>query len=229
MQLFFSQDIQSDSVFLSEEESRHIKVLRKQIGDTIWVTDGKGNLYQTQLKILAKKCELEIVEIEKKIPATKSIHLIVAPTKNLDRMEWMVEKCCEIGIQKISFINCQRSERKFLKINRLEKKALSALKQSKQYFLTSIEALDSYKSVLNTVPDHAIKFIAHCEDSTEKLAFKNHSNEGEYVILIGPEGDFTHEEVHQAKEKGFSELHLGESILRTETAAMVAVALLRNS
>ena len=228
MQLFYGYKNEDGLIQLDEDESRHLKVLRKVEGDSIDVTDGNGTLYSCTLSKLGKKAILNIVEEESKKPLSGELHLLVSPTKNLDRMEWMVEKCCEIGVTSIQFIKCRFSERKNLKIERLQRKALSAMKQSKQFHLTQIKEFIPFREAIEIPGQGNSKYIAHCEEMNSEAAVLTKEITAATYIFIGPEGDFSEPEIEAAKEKGFKELHLGETILRTETAGMVATALYRN-
>jgi 16S rRNA (uracil1498-N3)-methyltransferase len=226
MSLFYSQNIIEGHIILDEDECRHLKVLRRAQGDAIEVTDGKGTLYQTEIIEFGKRATLRIVSTSQKDSFVQKIHLYVSPTKNLDRMEWMVEKCTEMGISSITFIKCRYSERKHLKIERLERKALSAMKQSKQVHLPKIFELLDFKSAIESVNTDDTKLIAHCEDmngeKTDPRLLEN-----DLHIFIGPEGDFSVDEIKLAKSNGFKELSLGATTLRTETAAMAATAMFR--
>lgn len=228
MQLFFTQHIQNNSLTLEEDEFAHcIKVLRKKQGDEITAIDGNGNLYTATITEIAKhSCTAAILHTEHKSPTPQHLHIAVAPTKNTDRMEWMVEKLVEIGVGEISFIQCRHSERKVLKTERLEKIALSAIKQSLKYYLPQIHPLVSFDDFIKNTPvDHNL-YIGYCE--TEQTAYLplqpfTHTNT---LVLIGPEGDFSPDEVEKAKSAGYLPVSLGQSRLRTETAAMVAATLI---
>lgn len=206
---------------LTAEESWHCtKVLRFKAGDEIGLIDGKGNFYEGQLSIVnEKKCVANITSG----PRTQNkhpyyLHLAIAPTKNIDRIEWMVEKAVEIGVDEITFVRCKNSERTVIKEDRLIKIAESAVKQSLQAYIPKINALTNFADVLKSKSD--LKFIAHCEEPLTKhlksFDLKNKSS----LVLIGPEGDFSVEEIAQAKTAGFSEISLGENRLRTETAGL---------
>lgn len=206
---------------LTPEESWHCtKVLRFKTGDEIGLIDGKGNFYEGQLSVVnEKKCVANITfgpRIQNKHPYY--LHLAIAPTKNIDRMEWLVEKAVEIGVDEITFVRSKNSERTVIKEDRLIKIAESAVKQSLQAFIPKINPLTNFADILKTKADN--KFIAHCEKETKKhlknFDLKNKTS----LVLIGPEGDFSVEEISQAKEAGFSEISLGENRLRTETAGL---------
>jgi len=225
MQLFFNPNIESD-LFLEKEEHIHAtKVLRKKEGDILSVMDGKGGLFECKLiQISSKKSLVEILE-SKKFDKTNRLHIGIAPTKNNNRMEWFLEKATEIGISEITPLLCSRSERKVLKNERMEKIILAAAKQSKSFHVPVLNEMISFSSFVKKVESKQ-KFVAHCEEDSEKKTLHNHNllNTESTVILIGPEGDFTAKEIEEAKSHNFEELSLGESRLRTETAAMVACA-----
>jgi 16S rRNA (uracil1498-N3)-methyltransferase len=226
MNLFFTQNIEKELAFLPETEARHcVQVLRKSVGDSIHFVDGKGGLYEGTIQETGKKkC---IVKIEK---ATQSfekrdyyLHIAIAPTKNIDRFEWFLEKATEIGIDEITPLLCEHSERKRIRLDRLEKIALSAMKQSLKAFLPKVNDLTKFSDFINTVEnDKSEKFIAHCQEN-EKTHLKNNSLKDQNVtILIGPEGDFSPAEIQKANQHDFGSVTLGTSRLRTETAGVVA-------
>lgn len=225
MQLFYNSDIKiSDkNFFFDKEESKHIvKVLRKKEGDNIYITNGLGNLFISEIVFASeKKCEVKIIDIKTFEPTPYYIHIAVAPTKMNDRMEWFLEKATEIGIHEITPILCDHSERKVYKIDRAEKIIQSALKQSNQYFLPKINEPVPFSNFVKTTFDGQ-KFIAHCE-KTAKRSFKNEIKlNSKILILIGPEGDFSTKEINLAIENKFVPVTLGNTRLRTETAALVA-------
>lgn len=223
MQIFYAPDIESTLV-LPEEESGHcVRVLRLAEGDEIMITDGKGNFYRASItNAHPKHCQVEITsswQQEKTWDAY--IHIAVAPTKNMDRMEWFAEKATEIGIDEITCLNCRFSERKEVKTARLEKILVSAMKQSQKALLPQLNGMTDFKQFVRQ-PFNGRKFIAHCEEG-EKPLIKSIYRPGENVlILIGPEGDFSPEEIKSAEENGFEAISLGKSRLRTETAALTA-------
>ena len=231
MQLFYSKDISlSGFCTLDAEESRHaVRVLRMREGDIINVTDGRGNLYRCRiLQANDRACVVEVVEQEFSIPNSQfSIHLAVAPTKNPARMEWLVEKAVEIGVGEITLLQCDHSERTFLKTDRLEKLAVSAMKQSLHLTLPRINPAVSLHDWLNSqfsILNSQFKFIAHCEADKPRTPLAAAMQPGrDAVVLIGPEGDFSEEEIQQALAAGFQPVSLGPSRLRTETAALYAV------
>ncbi|MEN8786665.1 MAG: RsmE family RNA methyltransferase, partial [Flavobacteriales bacterium] len=198
---------------------------RKKEGDILSVMDGKGGLFECKLiQISSKKSLVEILG-SKKFDKTNRLHIGIAPTKNNNRMEWFLEKATEIGISEITPLLCSRSERKVLKNERMHKIILAAAKQSKSFHVPVLNEMISFSSFVKKVESKQ-KFVAHCEEDSEKKTLHNHNllNTESTVILIGPEGDFTAKEIEEAKSHNFEELSLGESRLRTETAAMVACA-----
>ncbi len=224
MHLFYTPDLRSEIYVLSEDESKHCtRVLRLQQGDTIYLVDGIGGLYTAIIQDAnQKKCQLQVIEKQMeygKLPY--STHIAVAPTKNIDRMEWFVEKAVEIGVSEITFLLCEHSERRNLKLDRLEKIAVSAMKQSQKGYLPRLHDLTPYnRFIQKSLPSHT--FIAHLEDDATK-SIKEHYRYGQpHCILIGPEGDFSPGEIAAAYQAGIQPVTLGTSRLRTETAALVA-------
>lgn len=226
MNLSYLPEIANGHTHLDAEESRHvIKVLRKVTGDELAITDGKGFFYQARIANAdAKKCSFEIVS-KKELPKKNYfIHIAIAPTKNADRMEWFVEKAVEIGIDKITFFQSKTSERKTINLERVEKIAISAMKQSQQVWLPIISGIVSFKELLKEKADQ--KFIAYV-DPANPYHLKNVAKPiGDYLVLIGPEGDFSSEELHLALENKFQKVSLGTKRLRTETAGLVACQIL---
>ncbi len=221
---FFAPNIES-SLILPESDSQHaVRVLRMKMGDALEVVDGKGFRYVCRLiDPHPKRALVEVIEkIEAPLVWNNQITIAVAPTKHLDRMEWLVEKLTEIGVNQIVPLKCRHSERKELKVERLEKIAVSAMKQSLKAVLPKIEPMTDFKSFVNGA-DSEQRFIAYCDDEVErKLLAKQYQADKDITILIGPEGDFSPEEVKLAIEKGFIPVTLGDNRLRTETAALVA-------
>jgi len=224
VQLFYSQQFSEGKILFDEVESRHaISVLRKQKGDILQVIDGKGTCYEAEILDANKKRVLLEIKGQTAYPkAEQSIHLVVAPTKNIDRIEWLLEKSIEIGLASINFIQCERSERKNVNMERLEKIALAACKQSLTWHFPELHGIESIKSFLEK-PIQGNRFIAVCEEA-EVLLRPTTSIEDEVWIMIGPEGDFSTREYKEAKAAGWKGLSLGGKRLRTETAALLAVA-----
>ena len=209
---------------LSEEESKHaVRVLRLAMGDAVELLDGRGGHYQAEIaEANPKRCQLRITHHETVAPRPYFAHVAVAPTKNLDRMEWFVEKAVEIGVERISFLRCARSERRELKLERLEKIAISALKQSGQAWLPQLDEMQDFAAFVAEVMPNTT-FIAHLEEG-ERTALAQVAGTGPgCCVLIGPEGDFTPQEIALALAKGVRPVTLGNSRLRTETAALAAV------
>ncbi len=227
MQLFYNPEINeiSKEFFFEKEESRHIaKVLRMKEGETLHLTNGKGSFFEARLvSNNPNKSSGEIIAVKAQPPLPYQLHLAVAPTKMNDRYEWFLEKVVEIGVSEITPIICDRSERKTIKPERFEKIIQSAMKQSLKAYLPVLNPVVSFKNFIALRKDNEIlKCIAHCEESERqslKSIIKLNQN---MLILIGPEGDFSSAEIELAKVSGFLPVHLGESRLRTETAAVVA-------
>lgn len=222
MRRFYMSDIPVDGPFLlPEEESKHIvRVLRMLPGDRFLLLNGNGLLVTVEITDAhPKRCQVKVIErIQKERPAN-GFHLAIAPTKNLDRMEWMVEKMVEVGAARLTFIQCDHSERVNLKTERLLRVAISAMKQSEQDFLLEMDDLQSFREFIASNEGGC---IAHCMDGDRKSVSQAlNSNR----ILIGPEGDFSPEELELALKNGYEAIHLGESRLRTETAGLVATVL----
>lgn len=226
MHIFYTPDISFEDVLytLDEEESKHCsRVLRLKVGDKINLVDGRGGFYlaeisqdhpkRTQLTILDRKNAFE--------KRNHYLHIAIAPTKSIDRIEWFIEKATEIGIDEITPIICERSERKDVKQERLEKIAISAMKQSQKAYLPKINETIKFTSFIKD-NRAANKYIAHCIPTDKKEIAQNFKKCENYLVLIGPEGDFSSEEVDLALQNGFLPITLGESRLRTETAGLRA-------
>lgn len=225
MQLFYNSEIKKSdkTFFFDKEEGKHIvKVLRKKEGDKIFITNGLGYLFESEIIMASeKKCEVKITKETFQEPNTFYTHIAVAPTKMNDRLEWFLEKATEIGIHEITPIICDHSERKVYKIDRAEKIIQAAMKQSLHYYIPKInEPVSLSQFIKSNITGQ--KFIAHCEE-TDKKSFKNEVKSDEKItILIGPEGDFSSKEIIFAIENKFIPVTLGNTRLRTETAALVA-------
>jgi 16S rRNA (uracil1498-N3)-methyltransferase len=225
MLLFYAPDITTPLYTLDEVESGHcVRVLRLAEGDRLNITDGRGTLYDAEVvDPHPKRCTIRIVgehpEWEKR---PYELTVAVAPTKNIDRIEWFVEKATECGIDRIVPILCDHSERKVVKQERLEKIAASAMKQSLKAYLPQIDPLTPIKEIL-AEPFEGVKLIAHCEEDMERIFLGDVVSKGDDVlVLIGPEGDFSVAEIEAARKAGFREITLGNARLRTETAALAA-------
>jgi len=225
MQLFYNPDIDetTESFSFDKEESRHIiKVLRKKDSDILHVTNGLGLLFETEITLASdNKCIVDVLSIKKAPEPKFSLHLAVAPTKMNDRFEWFLEKATEIGIQEITPVFCDRSERKVINRERFEKIILSAMKQSNETYLPKLNEAISFKEFIKQ-KNNGLQLIAHCEE-TDKKSLKEVLKPNENVtLLIGPEGDFSEKEIALAIENNYQPVTLGNTRLRTETAAVVA-------
>ena len=225
MQLFYNPDIDetTESFSFDKEESRHIiKVLRKKDSDILHVTNGFGLLFETEITLASdNKCIVQVLSIKKTDEPKFRLHLAVAPTKMNDRFEWFLEKATEIGIQEITPIICDRSERKVINLERFEKIILSAMKQSNETYLPKLNEAISFKEFIKQ-KNEGFQLIAHCEE-TDKKSLKDILKPNESVtMLIGPEGDFSEKEIALALENDYQPVTLGNTRLRTETAAIVA-------
>ena len=227
MIISYSQSIEGDEARLDGSEHIHFtKVLRKSVGDNIYVTNGKGKLIKGILVGVFKK--YSIIRLDSVVEEQKRGHrrgIAIAPTKNMDRMEWMVEKCTEIGVTDIFPVLCHRSERKIIKPERLQKIIVSAMKQSKNLHIPSLHPLMKVSEFLTKTNDWKNKYIAHCMEPKHHLE-KLYERGEDAMVLIGPEGDFTGEEVKNALNSGWLEASLGEARLRTETAGIVSCMIL---
>ena len=230
MQLFYDPtlDAEAKSCVFGREESRHIiRVLRKKVGDSLSITNGKGIIFEGKIVDPSlQACKVEITECEKSIEPMYTLHIAVAPTKNMDRFEWFLEKATEIGIDEITPVICEHSERKVLKYHRLEKIIQSAMKQSLRPYLPKLNEAVKLTDFLEQDPG-GLKFIAHCQEG-EKVELKRRvAPDKDILVLIGPEGDFSEAEIDLAIEKGFWPVSLGDYRLRTETAALLACSTVR--
>lgn len=226
MHLFYTPDIDpaSQQYFLNEEESKHCaRVLRLEKGAELQLIDGKGGLYTaTILDPHPKRTLLQIVSVTGNYNKRNHyLHIAIAPTKNIERIEWFLEKATEIGIDEISFIICKRSERKDIKLDRLNKVVTAAVKQSLKAYHPLLNGPVTMAGILSR-PFDGQKFIAHCEKTAKTHISAELATGGRCLILIGPEGDFTPEEIDEALQNGFKAITLGDSRLRTETAALEA-------
>lgn len=212
----------------ADEASHAVKVLRLTAGDEMMLMDGQGNFYRAVVIVASNHhCMYDIQETQpQERPWQGHIHLAIAPTKLMDRTEWMVEKAVEIGVDEMTFLVCQFSERRVVKTQRLEKIAVSAMKQSRKAWKTEIHEMTSFNDFITT-PRSGYQYIAHCYEEVERSFFfeqmKTLAPTEDVTILIGPEGDFSIDEVRNAIGKGYQSVHLGSSRLRTETAGLSAV------
>jgi 16S rRNA (uracil1498-N3)-methyltransferase len=233
MLLFYQSEMRNAALnsinILNEEDSRHcIKVLRKNIGDKIHVVDGVGGLFECEItKAHEKKCELKVLNIVREFQKKDiHLHIAIAPTKNADRIEYFIEKCVEIGIDEITLIQTKHSERKHQKTDRLEKIAISAMKQSLKAYLPKINDLTHFEKVIKDV-NFEHKFIAHLTADAKPLKSLIEGKSA-FFLMIGPEGDFSKEEITFAQKSGFQVVTLGNSRLRTETAGVVACTIINS-
>ncbi len=227
MHVFYQRHIE-DHFDLTQEEAHHaLRVLRLQPGEKILVTDGNGTLAEAAIDKTTKTvCHCSVAKLIKVPPPSFSFHLAIAPTKNIDRMEWLVEKCVEIGISEISFMQTQHSERKRVNSDRLLKVAISAMKQSQQAWLPRLNPEADFNSILPCAAEQ--KFIAYV-DATNPVYLAQAAKAGKStLVMIGPEGDFASEELTSALKHGFVKVSLGANRLRTETAGLVACCLLNS-
>lgn len=225
MQLFYNKDLVQNGteIRFSKEESRHIvKVLRKTVGDFLHITNGVGWLFSAEITLAdIKNCVAKITSAILQPKRSYKLHLAVAPTKMNDRYEWFLEKATEIGIDSISPIICDNSERKVIKTDRYEKILQSAMKQSLHCYLPKLNDPISFKALM-TKEFTGQKFIAHCEETNRRSLKQSLEPKQDITILIGPEGDFSPKEIELALQHNFTPVTLGETRLRTETAAIVA-------
>lgn len=225
MQLFYNPnitDLEKSFVFDKEESKHIIKVLRKKEGDILHVTNGLGFLFNTEIALASdSKCTVNILSFEKQEPSKYHLHLAVAPTKMNERYEWFLEKATEIGIQEITPIICDHSERKVIKTERFQKIIESAMKQSLHYYIPKLNEpiilKDFFKKEIT-----GGKFIAHCEETSKNTLKSQIIQNQDTTILIGPEGDFSNKEIELALNNNYIPISLGNTRLRTETAAIVA-------
>lgn len=224
MHLFYTPDIATTLELPQDEAAHAIRVLRLAEGSEVMLTDGKGSFYRAEIDMISgKRCYVRIVETITPDPLWRGhLHLAMAPTKNMDRIEWFAEKATEVGFDELTFLDCRFSERRVVKTERVEKILVSAMKQSLKPTLPMLNGMTPFDKFVSQ-PFEGQKFIAHCYEG-EKEALLQALQPGENaLVLIGPEGDFSPEEVQKAMTYGFRPITLGRSRLRTETAALVAV------
>jgi 16S rRNA (uracil1498-N3)-methyltransferase len=225
MQLFYNPNINknTESFSFDKEESKHIiKVLRKKDTDILFVTNGLGYLFETEITLASdNKCTVKIIAVEKNDASKYHLHLAVAPTKMNDRYEWFLEKATEIGVHEITPVICDRSERKVINQERFEKIILTAMKQANVLFLPKLNPSKTFKEFIQT-KNEGMQLIAHCEETDKKSLKSVLKSNTNVTLLIGPEGDFSEKEIAIALENKFIPVSLGNTRLRTETAAIVA-------
>lgn len=224
MHIFYTPDLSGTTYILDETESKHcVRVLRLEKGDEITLVDGRGGFFKAEIDDPnPKRCAVKVVNSEQNYGLRNfGVHVAIAPTKNIERIEWFLEKATEIGINRVTPLLCHHSERKEIKHDRLEKVMVSAMKQSLKAYLPQLDELTKFSAFIKQ-PFEGQKFIAHCEEQHRELLKNAMTKGGNYLILIGPEGDFSPEEIRMAIEAGFVPVSLGDSRLRTETAGVVA-------
>ena len=226
MNLFYVENIENGMAILPDDEARHcVQSLRKKAGDTIHFVDGKGGFYTGEIvEANRKRCTVRITQQQQNYePSQVHLHIGIAPTKNINRLEWFLEKATEIGISEITPILCQRSERKTVRTDRLQKIMLTAMKQSLKAYLPKLNELTNFKDFIRT--QNSVKsrtFIAHCSEGEKPHLKDIYKAKQNTLILIGPEGDFSPEEVALALQHQYEAISLGKSRLRTETAGLAA-------
>lgn len=225
MKLFYG-DIFPDIKIYDEEQQHITKVLRIKEGEHIYVTDGKGNLAYGTLKLEGKKASLNVLEIkEKQANFSPKLHIAIAPTKNIDRIEFFIEKATEMGISEITLINTEKTERKNINIDKLRKQSIAASKQSLRFHFPVINDLTKFSDFMKDLNPETT-FVAHCHENLERLDLNTipTQNLQEFTFLIGPEGDFSEKEIQMLAEKNIKAVSLGQQRLRTETAGLFVAA-----
>lgn len=224
MKLFFGE-INNGKAIINDEEQQHIvKVLRMKDGEEIHVTDGKGNLASGTLIIEGKKAGIEVTQIKNDTSDfSPKLHIAIAPTKNIDRIEFFVEKAVEMGISEITILQTEKTERKNLNIDKIRKQAIAASKQSLRFHFPVINDLIKIQDFLKKINSETT-FVAHCNENLERIALNEIPKLENYTFLIGPEGDFSDKEIMFLAEKGIKAVSLGNQRLRTETAGVFVAA-----
>lgn len=234
VRFFYVPDAAQVNELPADEAMHAMRVLRLKGGDELFLMDGVGNFYRAQVTIAATHhCYYEILEVLPQERQWKGhFHLAIAPTKMMDRMEWMVEKATEVGVDEISFLNCAFSERRVVKNPRIEKIIVSAMKQSHKAWKPVLNEMSTFAHFIEQ-PRSGVKYIAHCYDEIPRVnlfdELRKTPDETEMTVLIGPEGDFSIDEVRQAVDHGYQSVSLGTSRLRTETAGLAAVMMMQLS
>ncbi len=229
MFLFYSDNVDGQTISLAGDEHQHCaKVLRKKIGDQIKITDGQGHIFTAEISAIQKQATTcHIVDKITTNPIVPKLSIAISPTKNLSRIEWFVEKAVEIGISAIYFIQTQRTEKKSVNLERIHKICISAMKQSLQVHLPQIQSYKSVNELIENVrSDYDQKFIAYCDGPTDILKDMFTKNKSA-LLIIGPEGDFTDSEIKEAISAAFIPVSLGDSRLRTETAGLVGLMMMK--
>lgn len=234
VRFFYVPDAAQVNELPADEAMHAMRVLRLKGGDELFLMDGVGNFYRAQVTIAATHhCYYEILEVLPQERQWKGhFHLAIAPTKMMDRMEWMVEKATEVGVDEISFLNCAFSERRVVKNPRIEKIIVSAMKQSHKAWKPVLNEMSTFAHFIEQ-PRSGVKYIAHCYDEIPRVnlfdELRKTPDETEMTVLVGPEGDFSIDEVRQAVDHGYQSVSLGTSRLRTETAGLAAVMMMQLS
>ncbi|MBP3787597.1 MAG: 16S rRNA (uracil(1498)-N(3))-methyltransferase [Prevotella sp.] len=232
VRFFYAPDAATSTELPQEEAMHALRVLRLKSGDEMMLMDGKGSFYRAEVTLAhTHHCFYEIKDSLPQQPQWKGrVHLAIAPTKLMDRIEWMTEKAVEIGIDELSFLNCQFSERRVVKVPRVDKIVVSAVKQSRKAWKPAVNEIVSFADFI-AQPREGRKYIAHCYDEIPRTylyeELQKPSDSDDALVLIGPEGDFSIDEVRKAVANGYQSVHLGESRLRTETAGLAAVMMMQ--
>lgn len=234
VRFFYAPNATTEHELPTDEAMHALRVLRLQSGDEMMLMDGVGNFYRAEVTLAhTKHCLYDIKEVMPQQPQWLGhIHLAIAPTKMMERMEWLVEKAVEVGVDKISFLNCQFSERRIVKLPRLDKIVIAATKQSHKAWKTVLNGITPFKDFIDQ-PREGGKYIAHCYEEIPRTSLFDHLRQTnapqDATVLIGPEGDFSIDEVRYAVANGYQSVHLGPSRLRTETAGLSAVMMMQLS
>lgn len=224
MKLFYGE-IEGNKITINDEEQQHIvKVLRMKNGEEIHVTDGKGNLASGKLIIEGKKANITVAEIKTDLPDFKTkLHIAIAPTKNIDRIEFFVEKAIEMGASEITFLQTEKTERKNINVDKIRKQAIAASKQSLRFHFPVINDLIKIQDFLKNInPEHT--FVAHCHENLERIDLKEIPQTDQITFFIGPEGDFSEKEISYLAQNKVKAVSLGNQRLRTETAGIFVAA-----
>lgn len=221
----FHGEITNNTVSINDEEQTHItKVLRMKNGEEIFVTDGKGNLAKGNLLFEGKKVHLDVLEIKENLPDfSPQLHIAIAPTKNIDRIEFFLEKATEMGISEITFLQTEQTERKNISIEKLRKQSISASKQSLRFHFPVVNDLTKFSDFIKDINPQTT-FVAHCNENLERIDLKEIKVQEKITFLIGPEGDFSEKEIQILAKKGVKAVSLGNQRLRTETAGIFVAA-----
>ena len=229
---FYVPDAAQQNELPSDEATHATRVLRLKEGDELFLMDGEGSYFKARITVAASHhCYYEILEQLPQQPQWEGhLHLAIAPTKMIERMEWLIEKATEVGVDEFSFLNCAFSERKIVKLPRLDKIAVSAVKQSHKAWKPVLNEMETFKAFMEK-PRQGRKYIAHCYEEVPRVnlfdELRKPSEEKDITVLVGPEGDFSIEEVKQAVANGYQSVDLGKSRLRTETAGLAAVMMMQ--